>query len=92
MDRLTASTQTCNAQLPVVPPSRRDDQERESADQRSDRSRFSKAQPASDGPDCYGWITVSVRLITNASRRSTKSVTTSAKASGRSALIACPAS
>ena len=40
----------------------------------------------------YGWITVSVRLIRKASWRSRKSVTTSVKASGRSAPIAWPAS
>src|SRR5258707_15330962 len=40
----------------------------------------------------YGWITVAVRLITNASRRSRKSIVTSANASGRPVLIACPAS
>ena len=40
----------------------------------------------------YGWMTVGVRLMTNASRRSKKSVTTSLKASGRSVPIACPAS
>ena len=40
----------------------------------------------------YGWITVAVRLITNASRRSKKSPTISVKASGRSVLIAWPAS
>ena len=39
-----------------------------------------------------GWITVSVRLMTNASWRSRKSAVTSANASGRSVLIACPAS
>lgn len=50
--------------------------------------------PAADaeGRRCYGWMTVSLRLMTKASRRSTKSPTTSAKASGRSVLIACPAS
>lgn len=40
----------------------------------------------------YGWMTVSVRLITNASRRSRKSAVTSANASGRSVLMPCPAS
>src|SRR5436309_12605947 len=39
-----------------------------------------------------GWISVSVRLIRKASCRSRKSPTTSAKAAGRSASIACPAS
>ena len=39
-----------------------------------------------------GWITVGVRLITKASWRSRKSATTSVNASGRSVLIACPAS
>src|SRR5205807_1424357 len=40
----------------------------------------------------YGWMRVSVRLITKASWRSKKSATTSTKASGRSASSAWPAS
>jgi hypothetical protein len=40
----------------------------------------------------YGKSTVSCSLITNASRRSRKSTTASANASGRSAPISCPAS
>ena len=41
--------------------------------------------------EVYGLISVVARLMTNASRRSRKSTTTSANASGRSVLMAWPA-
>ena len=80
-----ANAQVVAATLPIFPAAAR---------QGRCRWRWLSTEPGrlSEAAGSYGWMTVGVRLMTNASCRSRKSSVTSAKASGRSALMACPAS